>query len=190
MWDTLGSKLGCQGGGDIRRASRTDARAWHFRKCVTLLGPESSVENTAVILDLLCGLPKSQCGSLQGGGCREGVGLGDRSKLGVWGLEFGSCASPRFGLEVKSDLFSFQRVGFVESLCGIWSMALQSSFRNSFSGCCIRIVLACPRLLLQQNTLQTSSSWTSQPPQIVQLKAVRRVPVSGPSWKCHAATGH
>ena len=105
-------------------------------------------------------------------------------------MEFGSCASPRFGLEVKSDLFSFQCVGFVESLCGIWLMALQSSFRNSFSGCCIRIVLACQRLLLQQNTLQTSSSWTSQPLQIVQLKAVRRVPVSGPSWKCHAATGH
>ena len=60
MWDTLGSKLGCQGGG--------------------------SLENTAVILDLVCGHPKSQCGSLQGGGCREGVGLGDRSEIRGLGI--------------------------------------------------------------------------------------------------------
>ena len=37
--------------------------------------PENSLENTAVMIDLLCGLPKNQCGSVQDGGCR------------VWGVE-------------------------------------------------------------------------------------------------------
>ena len=114
-------------------------------------------------------------------------------------MKFRTCASPRFGLEVKSDPFSFHAgrrfpIGWVtarwetvaapvrNAICSIWLMALQASFRNSFSGCCI--VLACQHLLLQQNTLQTSSAL-----QLVQRKAVRRLPVSGPSLKCNAVTG-